>query len=401
MLDAMATALSGAYRKLIFAVVRTPYYIEHTVVLAFEALQRLRARRDPRLHNERLRIRQVTEGEVCKNTDKFVVFVIYAEGALPQFTMNFVTAVRRSPFDLVAVANCPLTPEARRQLVENCCLLVERENFGQDFGGYKDGISVIQARFAQVQRIVLANDSVYYLKEGLDQLLAGLDGEDDFIGVSEIFDHHYHVASFLMSFGPRVLRSAAFRQFWKRYLPIGTRRWAIFWGEGALTAELLRAGFKPHVLFRAQALRPHLEAQNADALSHAAMLLPAVGRRLMAQRMRKWGLREQGRVLDAMAGGEAQVIPGDPQPVVEAIVDAIEARNQMHMGGFLFRKYLGLPIIKRDILFRQVHTPGEMERVLGDLDSPLRAEIMKDALRRGTTADFGFWRKLLARHSAA
>src|SRR5690606_25733917 len=129
--------------------------------------------------------------------------------------------------------------------------------------------------------IVLANDSVYYLPDGLDRLLADLNGEHDFIGVSEVFDHHYHVASFLISFGPRVLQSAAFQRFWKRYLPIGTRRWAIFQGEGALTAELLQAGFRPHVLFRAQALKPHLQSPRAPLLSESIALLPAIGRKLM------------------------------------------------------------------------------------------------------------------------
>lgn len=402
MLDALTTGLSCAFKGVASAVLRIPYYLEHALVLAFESLQRLRWRLDPRLHDEKLRIRQITEGAVPKETAKFVIFVIYAEGALPRFTMNFVAATRQSAFNLIVVANSQLTTATRQQLLENCCLLIERDNIGQDFGGYKDGISVVRSRFPQARRIVLANDSVYYLPDGLDRLLADLDGEHDFIGVSEVFDHHYHVASFLVSFGPRVLESAAFQQFWVNYLPIGTRRWAIFWGEGALTAELVAAGFRPHILFRAQALEPHLHSQSAAHLSASIALLPAVGRKLMAGSLRKMRLREQARRLEAMPrGGVAEIIHGDPQPVIDALVGAVEARNQMHMGGFLFRRLMGLPLIKRDIVFRQVHTQGELAHALGDIDTILLEEILRDACRRGTTADFGIWRKVLSRHSAA
>jgi hypothetical protein len=132
------------------------------------------------------------------------------------------------------------------------------------------------------------------------------------------------------------------------------------------------------------------------------MLLPSTGRRLMAAGLRRAGLREQASIVDAMArNGACGPIAGERQPFVDAIVDTIEARNQMHMGGFLFRKFLGLPVIKRDIYFREIHSLDEIARALADLDMPLRDEIMRDVARRGTTADFGFWRKVLSRHSAA
>ena len=35
----------------------------------------------------------------------------------------------------------------------HCLLLIERENVGRDFGGYKDGISVILQTFGFVERL--------------------------------------------------------------------------------------------------------------------------------------------------------------------------------------------------------------------------------------------------------
>ena len=402
MKKALVSASLPILRKLAFVIVRTAYYIEHSVVLLFEAFLRIRGLLDPRLHSEARRIRKITDGRARKDTGKFIVFVVYSEAALPAFTTNFVDAIRQSPFNLILVANSRLAPQDRERLLGGCALLIERENVGQDFGGYKDGISVALSRFPDLNRLAIANDSVYYLDCGLDRLLAGLDGDADFIGVSEVLDHHYHVASFLVSFGPRVLQSPEFQEFWQRYRPFGTRRWAIFQGEGALTAHLVRAGFRPHVLFRAEALRPHLEAQSASQLADTIMLLPPTGRRLMVTILREAGLDAQAAMVKAMgAGVPGATISGPTQPFVDAIVATIMARNQMHMGGFLFHRFLGLPAIKRDIFFRQIHGPDDTADALADVGAPLRQEIMRDLGRRGTTADFGLWKKVLSRHSAA
>jgi len=402
MKKALVSACLPIIRKLAFVIVRTAYYIEHSVVLLFEALLRLRGLLDPRLHSEARRIRAITDGRARKDTGKFIVFVVYSEAALPAFTTNFIDAIRQSPFNLILVANCPLALQDRERLLGDCCLLIERENVGQDFGGYKDGVSIALSRFPDLNRLVIANDSVYYLDPGLDRLLADLDGDADFIGVSEVLDHHYHVASFLVSFGPRVLQSPEFKGFWRQYVPFGTRRWAIFRGEGALTEHLLRAGFRPHVLFRAEALRPHLEAQSASQLAETIMLMPSTGRRLMVTILREAGLDAQAAMVKAMdAGVPGATISGATKPFVDAIVKTIMSRNQMHMGGFLFRRFLGLPAIKRDICFRQVYGFDNIAGVLADVSPSLRAEVMRDLGRRGTTADFGPWKKVLSRHSAA
>src|SRR6185437_8365170 len=243
-------------------------------------------------------------------------------------------------------------PAAEKEdLRRACCLMIERENVGSDFGGYKDAISIVSKRFGSIERLVIANDSVFYFREGLDKLIADLDGPQDFIGVSEVFDHHYHVASFLISFGPAVLRSEAFRNFWARFKPLGTRRWNIFRGEGALTAQLIEAGFKPHILFRAEPLRPHVRARNRAELDAALAMLPTRHRDKVIKRMRRTFTPQQ---LTAMRSGDGQFDAALSDRIADEIVGQIMQRNQMHAAGFLFRKNFNLPAIKRDIFYREI-----------------------------------------------
>lgn len=357
----------------------TGYYLEHALVLLLEAVQRAVQWLDPRRHVLGLRVRKISGGLSCKPSAKFFIFVVYAKSTLPRFTANLIAALKESPFNLVVVSNATLDAAVTRELLQHCCLLIERKNIGRDFGGYKDAISIITNRYPLIDRLVIANDSVFYCNQGLKDLIAKLDGTEEFIGVSEVFEHHYHVASFLMSFGSRVVQSPAFRKFWRGYCPIDTRRWAIFRGEGALTAKLLKAGFRPHVLYRAEYLRPHLEACDFDEIMQSVSLLPLTARNIVG----------------------VKVAQAKRAELAEAIISAIMAHNQMHVGGFLFRKWLGLPLVKRDIFYREIYTFDEISLILADLESPLRDEILADVCRRGIVTGHGTFRKMLYRHSAA
>lgn len=372
-------AASLGFHHLLHLLHWTGYYLEHALVLLFEAVQRAVQWLDPRRHVLGLRVRKISGGLSCKPSAKFFIFVVYAKSTLPCFTANLIAALKESPFNLVVVSNATLDAAVTRELLQHCCLLIERKNIGRDFGGYKDAISIITTRYPLIDRLVIANDSVFYCNQGLKDLIAKLDGTEEFIGVSEVFEHHYHVASFLMSFGSRVVQSPAFRKFWRRYCPIDTRRWAIFRGEGALTAKLLKAGFRPHVLYRAEYLRPHLEACDFDEIMQSVSLLPLTARNIVG----------------------VKVAQAKRAELAEAIISAIMAHNQMHVGGFLFRKWLGLPLIKRDIFYREIYTFDEISLILTDLESPLRDEILADVCRRGIVTGHGTFRKMLYRHSAA
>lgn len=353
------------------------YLLTRGFLMTLETVRRGVLRLDPRLYAQNRRIRAVTEGLALKPSDKFAVFVVYSRSALPDFTTTFIKALNRHSYNVIIVSNAALGATTKSALLDQCCLLVERINFGRDFGGYKDGIDIAFRRFSGMQRLIIGNDSLYYLESGLDDLIAGLDGPQDFIGVSEVFEHHYHVASFLLSFGPRVLADPVFRRFWADYRPIPTRMWAILEGEGELTRHLVEAGHRPHVLFRAQSLLPKLLALSASERRQALALFPARIRKAVAPLM------------------EAPTAPADGPAFADAVVDEIMKRNQMHAAGFAFMKFLGLPLFKRDIVYRELFPLEEASRIMTEFVGPMREEIVADLARRTPPGRFDLLRRLL------
>lgn len=396
------------------------YWIESwTIIPLVEGLLRIWYHLDPRVYLEDLRIRRLSEGNQGLKSNKYVIFVLFSAAPLPAFTANALAAIERSPFNLVIVSNASLDAYLRAELMERCHLLIERANVGRDFGGYKDALSLLFRRTPNIERVVLLNDSVFFFQRGLDRLFTELDGPYEFIGLTEVLQIHYHVQSFMLSFGPNLVRSRVFRRYWKRYRPIGTRRWAIHKGEVGLTRRLTRAGYRPHILYQAAQLIPHLRSKPAREVLESVRLLPSFERRQLyrsfqnivgaedaseaefeaiSQGVRAISAGPSGSSHGPLHGLASQLEVMDRWSFdifANNLIAVIAKRNQAHVGGFLFMRYLGMPVIKRDIVYREIYMLEEIYRMLSDFNEPLRDEAMSDLRRAGSGMYLkGLWRIL-------
>lgn len=394
----------------------------YTIIPFIEGLVRFWYHLNPRVYSQRLRIRNISEGYAEKKSNKYVILALYEKVTLPAFTMNLIDAVERSALNLIVVSNLALEPLLKAQLLEKCSVLIERSNLGRDFGAYRDGISILLRRFKNIERLVLLNDSLFYFNRGLDDFIARLNGDAEFIGVTEVFQFHYHVQSYALSFSARILRNKSFLRFWKRYRPISSRRWSIHNGEVALTRKLTKAGFRPHILYQAAELAPRLAARPIRELLESVRLLPTGIRSKLYEEFNKvlsvdgnlesisaietisQGVRNVKATRNVGADKNSLQTISDQAETMEKwsfeiftnrIISAIATRNQIHAGGFFFVKYLGLPIIKRDIFYREVYLLEDIHRILSEFGEPLRDEIMADLRRGGTAANLrGLWRLL-------
>jgi hypothetical protein len=70
----------------------------------------------------------------------------------------------------------------------------------------------------------------------------------------------------------------------------------------------------------------------------------------------------------------------------EGLADLLMFRAQAHTGAFFFPKFLGSPFLKRDIVFRELYTVYEVERMLRDLGLAEYSKSITDEIRRRGTA---------------
>src|SRR5262249_43999349 len=191
-----------------------------------------------------------------------------------------------------------------------------------------------------------------------------------------------HASSFLLSFSHRIVESHAFRDFWFRYRPISTRMWTIMSGEVLLTKCLTMAGYHPNILFRADDLQTKLRALGDDELNSAVALFPT-------------NIREK---LEPISSCSSLDLESKVSKLAVAAVEAIREVNQIHAAGFLFMKFFGLPLLKRDITYRELFSVPEATQIVASIYGSVSPEIADDLAKRTPPSRLNVVRRMLYCH---
>ncbi len=125
--------------------------------------------------------------------------------------------------------------------------LIQRPNYGHDFGGYRDAIGLMERLDFQPEELLLLNDSIWFPIWTSTSLISDLQQPDADLGgpMFEYKDgrrHAGHFESYMLRVGPNLLRKKDFWQFWQRYPVSGNRRKVLSRGEKGFSSAMLGAG---------------------------------------------------------------------------------------------------------------------------------------------------------------
>ncbi|MSP89130.1 MAG: polysaccharide biosynthesis-like protein [Alphaproteobacteria bacterium] len=241
------------------------------------------------------------------------------QGVVHDFQRHYVRQLEAAGFAIVFVSNAPrLAPATIDWLTPRCALILRRTNAGKDFGAYKDAIQEIP-ELARLDRLLLANDSVYGPFHDLAGIVDRMDGEiADVWCITDSWEYRYHLQSYFLLFGRRALENPAFRQFWGSLRYVQNKNWLIFRYEIGLSRRLMSAGLRCRALFA------YRDCANA--------VIEAV---------------QGGRILDNEALSSVQ------KKFIAAMFGAINAGRPLN-GTHFFWDYLigamGCPFVKRELL---------------------------------------------------
>lgn len=220
----------------------------------------------PRLYNDWVLRpnRSFVDGAVAQG-QKIAIYLIFPRLGVSENHLHSLRYLRDMGYSPYVVANLPLTPVDHARLRPVTWRIMQRQNFGYDFGGYRDAILDLAAQLHHLHRLVLLNDSTWFPLSGrLNWLQIAQDSDCDLFGANKYGDlvkpkaeqfataewrvdpksPKLHYGSFAMSFGPAILRSAGFMRFWRR-LRISNGKWrSIRRGEVGLSRWAIGAGFR-------------------------------------------------------------------------------------------------------------------------------------------------------------
>ncbi len=159
-----------------------------------------------------------------ENTERiaiFLIFQIYAVEKSILITCNHLTASGYSP---VIVSNTSLSSVDKKKLARHSVLIIERPNFGYDFGGYRDAIKIISENNFVYDELLFLNDSVWFpLIKDSDMLEQMHVASASYVGTHVLGDIHLSkkkrgfFPSYCFLIKSPLCKSKAFINYWSEY----------------------------------------------------------------------------------------------------------------------------------------------------------------------------------------
>jgi len=187
-------------------------------------------------------------GEVC-------LFVTHASTpTLKPHVRAHLESLVSAGFATVLIANTDLDRRAVTidpALLDRLAGCVARENVGFDFAAWGHAYALGNG-FPHCSRLLLVNDSIIgpLGSAAFAALIARLrECSADMVGLTENRTPHRHLQSYFLAFGPRALRSAAFRRAFLGMRSLPTKELVIDAYESSLTRQLEHSGLSAAALF--------------------------------------------------------------------------------------------------------------------------------------------------------
>lgn len=281
----------------------------------------------------------VTQGGLDPS-DRMAVYMIFPTDGLQPSHHLALRALAEKGYTPLVVSNLPLSEAERAALVPLVWRIVERPNFGYDFGAYREGIRHLAPLLPQLERLVLLNDSVWFpLPDASDWLTRaealGVDlaGAVSNCGIAtpngttlDGFRWNYnpglpdfHYCSFALSLGQAALQAPSFARFWRQIRLTDNKFHTVRRGEVGLSQALIAAGLSHGETLDVRGLGAQIEALDlarlrqfvADLVIPEDTRLEAMRQRLLAE---PDGPGRHGRLLEAALGivaltGPAYALP--------------------------------------------------------------------------------------------
>jgi hypothetical protein len=211
---------------------------------------------------------------------------------------------------------------------------------------------------------------VYYFEQGLPELFQRLaNSEADIVTPFENHEYTYHIQSFCFAVSSRIFFDKVFQRFWKNYLPVNSRLWAINKGEIGLSSAIVPIAESIEVLYTPERLRPYLANVSLDGLRYLNKDLPR-------------SLRLPEVELQKLSQPE----------LVNELCRLVAIRSQIHTGAFLYQRFMGCPLMKRDLFYRLQFRLDEIKQNLKEVRPDEHfTEIFAEMSKKGTGRDLSKW----------
>ena len=327
-------------------------------------------------------------------TGKYAVYLMFPQSGLLASHREALRYLSVNGYAPVVVSNLPLTEADRAAVLESATLLIERPNYGYDFGGYRDGVLEIASRYQDVSRLVLLNDSAWFpLPGSTNWLMAAEALNRDFVGAATNFGHarvdperfceirwnyccanrNFHYCSFALMISGTLFSEPGFQRFWKGFPLTNNKTVTVRRGEIGLTQWVIRNGYSHGSTLEVADLDAKLATFSTEELHRlaAATIIPEMAR---------------------MKEVKAKTLAGTPsrEELIALILTSIARQGISYTQPGLVHETYGFAFLKKSPLWLDEEasdlTLSFTKSLHGDFGTTIEAEAK--ALRRARGARF-------------
>lgn len=239
--------------------------------LLFLLMRPVELLREGRLHSEQ-KIMLLDERPLKSGTRRVTLYLIFQPAGISGSTLGTLSYLAKNGFECCVVANGGL-PEASKQLIRHIPgVLIERPNFGRDFGGYQAGWKYLRASGQALGDVLFLNDSVWFPATTQSAVLETIKSQsEEVVGFADLgaidSDPSSRVlASYFLYFRQSEAVFALLDDFWGSYKPSNFHHYTIKAGERKLSALIKRSGLGWSAVFDNQKLYQYLIGRSEDEI---------------------------------------------------------------------------------------------------------------------------------------
>lgn len=218
---------------------------------------------------------KVIDGEISLN-DKVVLFLIYQPNGVSQSIYRTCKHFVEKGYSPLVVSNAPLENSDLNSLRFLSWRIIERPNYGYDFGGYRDGILWLKETEFYFERLIIINDSIWFPAWPNETLIKSMEENcSDLVGVvfqpprkNKLFSRGKpgYLESFFYLINQNLLQSDVFFDFWNNYHMSSIKRNAIYRGEKQFSGFFEESGFTVDCIYKLPNLLDGLKDKSIDEL---------------------------------------------------------------------------------------------------------------------------------------
>jgi hypothetical protein len=190
-------------------------------------------------------------------SSKVCIYVVYPTTPECASQLVAIKSLREDGFSVLVVSNKYLDESLRQKILSFASVLIERVNFGYDFGAYREGVLYLYENKLDkdLSYLMLMNDSCWYPMSSVSWPALAMSLEKDFVGATSAYgisrrkldsDPHkhwlinkahrnFHYASYALMIGRNVFGADQFENFFRFFALTNNKKHTVRRGEIGLT----------------------------------------------------------------------------------------------------------------------------------------------------------------------